>query len=413
MPALSVVPKVEPRALRPRLTAASLKSAKPEPTPYELRSDKCPGLLLRVEPSGTTTFWAQIMRGKRARLGNAKVMTLAQAEETARRVLVDPAAYEKEKHRASTLEDFIDDHYKAWATAHRKTAVATLARLKASFGKKFYGQRLNEITLPALERWRTDRINSGTSKATVNRDMVALSAVFTKAVEWNAIEVHPLRRMKQLKVTNKVVRFLSPDEEVRLRASLTKRDEILRQRRESGNAWRAARDVPLMPERGAYGDHLTPMTLLSVNTGLRQGEVFNLKWTDVDLERKLLTVRAEVSKSGKLRVVNLNSEAARVLTAWQESKGGSKGLVFPGPNGNPFVDVKKAWANLLADAEIEDFRWHDLRHHFASRFVMTGGDLNTLRELLGHADIKMVLRYAHLSSEHKATAIERISGGAL
>lgn len=411
MPALALVATPPPRAPRPRLTSASLKSARPEGSPYELRSDRCPGLLMRVETSGTMTYWVQVARSKRVRLGNAKVLTLGQAEDTARRVLVDPVAYEKEKHKAASLEDFIDEHYKPWATAHRKTATATLARLKASFGKKFYGQRLNEITLPALERWRTDRLNGGTSKATVNRDLVALSAVLTKAVEWNALDEHPLRKLKPLKVTSKVVRFLSADEETRLRQALTRRDDALRQRRENGNAWRAARDLPLMPERGVYGDHLTPMTLLSINTGLRQGEVFTLRWADVDLDRKLLTVRAEVAKSGKLRIVNLNSKALRVLTAWMECAESTAVLVFPGPNRKPFVDVKKAWATLLKDAEIEDFRWHDLRHHFASKFVMTGGDLNTLRELLGHADIKMVLRYAHLSSEHKATAIERIAGG--
>lgn len=400
-----------PKVVRPRLTAVALKAAKPESAPYELRSDRCPGLMLRVERSGNMTYWVQVERSKRVKLGNAKIMTMAQAEDTARRVLVDPAAYAKSRHKASTLEEFVDDHYEPWVKAHRKTATATLARLKASFERKFYRQRLEDITLTALERWRTDRINGGTAKATVNRDLVALSAVLTKAVEWEALEANPLHKLKPLKVTSKKVRFLSPEEEARLRAALVARDDALRQRRDNGNAWREARDLPPMPERGTYGDHLTPMVLLSINTGLRQGEVFHLTWSDVDLGRKLLTVRADVAKSGKLRHVNLNTEATRVLTTWKAATKGKTGLVFPGKEGKPFTDVKKAWATLLADAEIEDFRWHDIRHHFASRFVMTGGDLNTLRELLGHADIKMVLRYAHLSSEHKATAIERISGG--
>ena len=399
------------RKERPRLTAASLKAAKPESSPYELRSDKVPGLVARCEPSGTMNYWVLVSRGKRIKLGSTRVLTMAQAEDTARRVLVDPEAYAKSKHKSATLEEFIEDHYEPWAKAHRKTADATVARLKASFEKKFYRLRLDDVTLPSLERWRTDRINGGTAKATVNRDLVALSAVLTKAVEWGALEVNPLHKLKPLKVTSKKVRFLSAEEEARLRAALIARDADLRERRESGNAWRTARDLPLMPEKGIYGDHLTPMVLLSINAGLRQGEVFNLTWDDVDLGRKLLTVRADIAKSGKLRHVNLNSEAARVLTEWQSATKAKAGLVFPGKKGNPFTDVKKAWATLLSDAKIADFRWHDMRHHFASRFVMTGGDLNTLRELLGHADIKMVLRYAHLSSEHKAAAIERISGG--
>lgn len=396
------------RKARPRLTAATLKAAKPESTPYDLRSSRCPGLLLRVEPSGTLTYAVQVARAKRIRLGSAKHLTLAQAEDMARRCIVDPAEFAKSKHKADTLEDFIDEHYAPWCKAHRKTAAATLARLRSSFGKKFYGQRLDEITLPALERWRTERINAGRAKATVNRDLVALSAVLTKACEWGALDANPLRKLAPLKVTTRKVRFLSPEEEKRLRAALVVRDEELRTRRENGNAWRAARDLPTLPD--TTGDHLTPMVLLSINTGLRQGEVFALTWADVDLDRRLLTVRADVAKSGKLRHVNLNSEAVRVLTAWQETTGGKTGLVFPGKKGEAFTDVKKAWGALLDDANISDFRWHDLRHHFASKFVMAGGDLNTLRELLGHGDIKMVLRYAHLSSEHKAAAVERISG---
>ena len=399
------------RKIRPRLTSGTLKTAKPEPTPYELRSDKVPGLLARCEPSGAMNYWVQVARGRRIKLGSTRVLTLAHAEETSRRVLVDPEAYAKAKHKSADLESFIDDHYKPWVQAHRKTADATLARLKASFEKKFFRQRIEDIALPGLERWRTDRINTGTAKATVNRDLVALSAVLTKAVEWGALDANPLHKLKKLKVTTKKVRFLSPEEETRLRAALAARDGAMRARRESGNVWRAARDLPLMPEKGHYGDHLTPMVLLSINAGLRQGEVFNLTWADVDLAHRLLTVRADVAKSGKLRHVNLNSEATSVLTDWKAATKGKVGLVFPGKGSKPFTDVKTAWAVLLDAAGIEDFRWHDLRHHFASRFVMTGGDLNTLRELLGHSDIKMSLRYAHLSSEHKATAIERISGG--
>ncbi len=397
------------RTTRPRLTAATLKAAKPEGTPYDLRSDRAPGLLLRVECSGTMTYWVQLERTKRHKLGDAKILTLAQAEDRARRVLADPAKYLQERQKTTTLEQFVEDHYRPFVLAHRKTGAATLARLKSNFGK-LYGKRLNELTFALLERWRTDRLNSGTAKATVNRDLVSLSAVLTKAVQLKALAVNPLRELKPLKVANGKVRFLNPKEEARLRAALTARDAVLRTKRENGNAWRAARGHAALPDHGTYGDHLTPMVLLSMNTGMRQGEVFTLRWDDVDLPRKLVSVRAEVAKSGKLRYINLNTEATHVLTHWQRQTGVDVGLVFPGKEGKVFVDVKKAWATLLEDAKIEDFRWHDLRHHFASRFVMAGGDLNTLRELLGHADIKMVLRYAHLSSEHKAAAVERISG---
>src|SRR3990167_10336288 len=84
------------------------------------------------------------------------------------------------------------------------------------------------------------------------------------------------------------------------------------------------------------------------------------------------------------------------------------GLVFPSKNNQPFNNIKRSWSSLLKKANITQFRWHDLRHHFASKLVMAGIDLNTVRELLGHSDIKMTLRYAHLAPEHKINAVKKI-----
>jgi integrase len=99
-----------------------------------------------------------------------------------------------------------------------------------------------------------------------------------------------------------------------------------------------------------------------------------------------------------VRHVPLNKKATAALRLWRRR--GHTGLVFG------LTDIKKSYATLLRNAGIEEFRFHDLRHHFASRLVMAGIDLNTVRELLGHADIRMTLRYAHLAPEHKAAAVE-------
>lgn len=116
----------------------------------------------------------------------------------------------------------------------------------------------------------------------------------------------------------------------------------------------------------------------------------------------MLTVRCENAKSGKQRHIPLNAEALAVMKQWQ-SQAGDSGRIF-GVKG-----VKSAWQKLLAAANIENFRFHDLRHHFASRLVMAGVDLNTVRELLGHADLVMTLRYAHLAPEHLASAVEKLT----
>jgi site-specific recombinase XerD len=84
-------------------------------------------------------------------------------------------------------------------------------------------------------------------------------------------------------------------------------------------------------------------------------------------------------------------------------------LVFPSKDNTPFNAVKRSWSSLLKKANIEQFLWHDIRHHFASKLVMAGVDLNTVRELLGHSDIKTTLRYTHLAPEHKINAVQKIN----
>jgi integrase len=203
--------------------------------------------------------------------------------------------------------------------------------------------------------------------------------------------------------SRRVVRFLNQAEERKLRKALADRDAAMIAARESGNGWRIARGKALLPAIHAdgYGDHLTPLVLLAMNTGLRRGELLSLRWSDINLDARLLTVRAETAKSGKQRHIPLNAEATKVLRTWA---GRSEGDCVFGVS-----DVKTAWVALVRAAGLENFRFHDLRHHFASKLVMAGVDLNTVRELLGHSDIKMTLRYSHLAPDHLAAAVAKIS----
>ena len=102
------------------------------------------------------------------------------------------------------------------------------------------------------------------------------------------------------------------------------------------------------------------------------------------------------AKSSKTRHIPLNAAALSALKGWHGQQTASP-LVFPGRNGVPFDNVRSSWEEVLKAAEITRFRWHDLRHTFASRLVLKGVDLNTVRELLGHSDYQMTLRYAHLA----------------
>jgi len=155
-------------------------------------------------------------------------------------------------------------------------------------------------------------------------------------------------------------------------------------------------------------DHLRPLVLLAVNAGLRRGELFGLRWEDVDLENALLTVVGSTAKSGTTRYVPLNSEAILVFTDWMAPTSDHNGLVVSGKGGGRLDNINTAWRTLMKKAEITGFRFHDLRHHLASKLVRAGIDLDTVRELLGHSDIKMTLRYAHLAPEHKAAAVAKL-----
>jgi integrase len=166
------------------------------------------------------------------------------------------------------------------------------------------------------------------------------------------------------------------------------------------------------PDYGNYTDYLTPLVLVALNTGLRRGEMLQLRWRDVDLARNVLTVRGEGAKTGQTRHVPLNTEVAQVLTNWKPTAPEADRFVFSS-NGvtTPLTEARKARAGAIAKAKIRSFRCHDLRHTFGSKLVMAGVDLNTVRELLGHRKISMTLRYAHLAPQHKADAVEKLVTG--
>jgi integrase len=370
------------------------------------------GFVLRVRPSGVNSYLASLGRGKWYTIGRADVLKPEEARELARGVIgavakgKDPIA-EKKKTRAASLADFLTAHYEPWVVANRKTGPDTMERIRGQFADTFGDTPLGAISPFAIERWRSARLKAGISALTANRDLAALKAALQKAVEWKLIDRHPLKDVKQARVDAVGrLRYLSTDEEQRLRAALDARDRAQQRARERANAWRRERGYRERPSLTVYGDHLTPLVLLALNTGLRFGELTALLWTDVDLVAALLTVRAEGAKSGKARHVPLNSEAVAVLRAWRLPDVDASAYVFPGTReGERLTTVKTAWMKLLKAATIQRFRFHDCRHTFASRLVQRGVDLNTVRELLGHADIKMTLRYAHLAPEHLSAAV--------
>ena len=150
------------------------------------------------------------------------------------------------------------------------------------------------------------------------------------------------------------------------------------------------------------------LTLTAIETGMRKREIFNLRVSDVDLAQRRILVRHGASKSGKARIVPVSETLFRALSAH---------LAHPHPSGFVFIEPRTGrppvaalwWVNVAARAGLKDVHFHDLRHHFASRYVQRGGRLHVLAMILGHADIKMTMRYAHLATsdmEHEFRALD-------
>ena len=413
--------------MQAKITSSTIKRLTPEPKAYEVVDTELKGFLLRIQPTGRKTFYYSYRTAagsrKRIKIGAlGPALTVAQARDKATicagkvsdgvDVQGEKAAGKSAAKEAlhSTLERFLFDQYHPWAVANRKSGQQTVDQVTRAF-KPWLKLAMQDIHIKRVERWRTARLQSGTKPSSINRLVHALRGVMTKAVEWDVIAEHPLAKLKPLAIDAGInARYLSVAEEERLWAALAARDAELKAARERGNAFRSERGYALLPDMSkcTYSDRLAPLIIMSLKTGMRRGELFDLEWPDVDLRRKVVTVRGEIAKSSKTRHIPLSPTALAAMKNWKKQSTDRTGRVFPADDGGRLDNVKRSWASLLKAADIQQFRWHDMRHDFASKLVMQGVPLNTVRELCGHADLNTTLRYAHLAPDHKADTIALI-----
>jgi integrase len=399
--------------MQAKLTSALVKGTDPGAHDISITDALLPGFELRIRPSGVKAFAFRYRiqggRQQRLKLGNYPALN---ADEARKRALIAAADVANGVDVVARQRAFIEQQYEPWAATHLRTASFQLKRIKSDF-KEWLGMPMVEMDPVLIERWRAVRVRAGNRPVTINRNLQRLRALIGKAVEWKAIDRHPFSGLKPLKHDRSGrVRYLDEEEEHQLRDALLRREDKLRKDRERFNAWRIARHKAPLPLRNQeYVDHLRPIVLLALNTGLRRGELLALMWKDVNLKTKWLTVAGQTSKNNQTRRVPLNAEAATILEGWnRQSKGSLTGsYVFAGSKGRRMTTITTAWRTLRKLARLRNFHFHDLRHHFASRLVQSGVDLNSVRELLGHSDIKMVLRYAHLAPEGLANAVEKIA----
>jgi integrase len=234
--------------------------------------------------------------------------------------------------------------------------------------------RLDEISRNRIEEVASARLRDGVVNGTVNRMLALIRAVLRKAAyEWEWIEKAPKVRM--LPVPKQRIRWLTQDEAERLLTELPA--------------------------------HLSPMARFSLETGLRQANVTGLQWSQLDLGRKVAWIHPDQAKARKAIHVPLSDVAVMVI---REQVGKHPDYVFS-YRGKPVTQVNtKAWKAALKQAGIEDFRWHDLRHTWASWHVQQRTPLHVLQELGGWESVEMVRRYAHLSGDHLTSYAESMTG---
>ena len=219
--------------------------------------------------------------------------------------------------------------------------------------------------------------------ATLNRYSVAISAVFTWAIEERLtpkVWVHPCRGIKRLREADGRVRFLSADERTRLFAAV----------RES--------EYP----------RLYALTLMAMKTGARRGELLGLTWRDVDLDAGLATLCA--TKNGDRRTLVLLPDVVEALRPCQSSDLGRYVFGSVKAKYTKPTSIDSAWRDAVARAEVENFKFHDLRHCFASYMAQSGVALHVIADALGHRKLDMTRRYAHLITQTKASAMRSALG---
>lgn len=305
-------------------------------------------------------------RRKREKVGPSK--KLAQDVLRKRQVQVaenkflDIRKEEKVKFR-DFAQTFLETHSKpnkrSWITD-----VCLLKHLTSQFGDKF----LFEIDPVMVEKYKIERKRVA-SDATVNRELSCLRCLFNRAIDWGMAKENPVAKVKFFRENNKRLRYLEKEEIAKL--------------------------------LDACAPYLQSIVQLALNTGMRKGELQNLQWSDVNFKEGFIVLRE--TKNGEQRVIPMNGVAREAL--YSVAKKPESPYILSGKNGKPF-NFRKAFDTAMMRAGISGFRFHDLRHTFASHLVMSGVDLNTVRELLGHKSLNMTLRYAHLSPDHKSRAVQ-------
>ena len=367
---------------RVRLTDAGVGKLKPDTTEYAVWDSEMPGLGVRVRPSGHRSFvWHGRVQGEpvRATVGPAALMTVEDARKGALALRLGTAPRKAEGRSSVPLfRDFVQDE---WLPAYRRRCAPSSCRfanrvLKGQLIPAFGSLPLDTIRRIDVERWFD--AYSRTAPGGANRALEILGQIMNAALAAGHAETTPTRSIAK-NTRPKLTRFLSAGEIERLLRVLDR----------------------LVGERPSHRQQADIVRLLLL-TGCRKGEILKLRWSEVDGDRLNLAH----TKTGPRRV--WLSQAAQVILARQQRA--ASPYVFPSPRhpDKPLSHTLSLWHRARKEAGLDDVRLHDLRHTVASQAVAGGIPLPTVARILGHADPRMTLRYAHVGDRDLQAAAERI-----
>jgi integrase len=322
-------------------------------------------------------YYHENIDGVRHRVLIKSAHTMREAKEAVRKIQseIHDGTY-TQPNRKKTFKEFVEEVYIPWAKSNKKSYKVDLGMLKPMielFGKK----RLTQISSFEIEKYKADRrkvVTNGRPRAisTVNKELKLLSKIFKMAKVKN-----PCDDVKKLKGEVKRTRYLSPEEEERLMA-------VIKERR----------------------SHLWSIIILGLQTGMRRGEILQLRTDQIDFARNLMHIIQ--IKTGKTLDLPMNATTReQLMELVAEAKANGHVYLFTNPKtGTHYNSVKKAFRSAVKEAGIEDFRFHDLRHTFGTRAVDSGAPLTGVRDALGHASLETTNRYAHGTEDGKRRAVE-------
>ncbi len=289
--------------------------------------------------------------------------------------IVEGKYYERLVGRNKTfkqlMEKFIKEHAPKVSSNMQASYSASLKHLDSFFGNL----DLLSVSPKVISKYKVLRRNEGVKPGTINKELAMLSKAFSLAVkEWEWLRDNPVSRVPKEKENNERDRWLTEDEERR----------ILK------NSFQWLKEI----------------IVFALNTGLRQDELLSIEWSRVNLLRK--TVLINNTKNNKPRTIPLNKIALDALLRRSNVKSIKNDYAFFSRNGEKINhhSLRKSFRIALKKSRIENFRFHDLRHTFATRLAQRGVDIYKIAKLLGHRDIKMTQRYAHHCPESLRDGVE-------